>query len=262
MTMYGARRAACLLLLTACQKPVAASAPDAQLVSVPPLPAAPVEADAAPPASLASSVDAGAACGPTQLQTDACISTHSDLTLDGARIRAWLVEHGAKPPERVPDICRESALGGEPVLVCIDRRSAVADPAMGIVGPVFFLFDLEVLAAGKQLVTVLKEPLAIGSSGAIYDDPKEMYFSAAFTVTADAIDIDAQDCATSLSALPALFTERKKMLASLPQLDAALRAQLVRATGMEEKLSAKRIGAICHAAGHYTVGPGGLLRSH
>ena len=209
-------------------------------------------------------VDAGATCRPTQVQTDACVSTHADFSLDDAAIRGWITAHGGKAAEIVPDACREASLVGvaEPVLVCLAHRGSVVDNALGSAGPILFNYDVEVLAIRqKHVTTILKQPFALGDNGATYSAPSTMYFSAEVSVTADAVDIVATpaDCTKSLAALPAFFAKRKAALAANAQLPPETLAQLVRATGHEEKQTSARMSAICHAAGHYTPGPGGKL---
>ncbi len=269
------------MLLAACRKtpPVAAvdaaaAAVDAAAAPTPAATARLLDASTGPAnASTASTaaVDAGASsCRPTQVQTDACISTHADLGLDDAAVRAWITSHGAAPPTSMPEACRETSLTGagtgpgaaDPVLVCLGRRGDVVDHAMGIDGPVLFLYDLEVLAVRKKkLATILKEPFAIGDNGAVWNDPGTMYFSADVTTAANALELVATpaDCTKTLAALPSFFEKRKATLQANTQLDPSARAQLIRATGAEEKQSAARITAICHAAGHYAPGADGKM---
>ena len=224
--------------------------------------AAPAEAsapvvDASVRLDAAVEAEAGApACGPTILQHDACVTPHSELTMDNDAIAAWLSARGAKPPDYTFEHCREAKLGAdaEEALVCIDLTPRAIDGEMGIAGPVEHRYDLEVVAVrAKKRVELLRVPFAFGMSSTSFSDYGDMLFSATYrTDDANAVVellAPKRECDATLAELgPYWGNEIQEMKKNI---DAPLAQQLARAERLEIVSDGERVKATCAAAGRY-----------
>jgi hypothetical protein len=211
-------------------------------------------------------LDAGVAkapCGPSVLQPNACISSHADLTLDRAAIRAWFRASDVVTNGHAWEWCRDVSFGpaAEHVLLCIrmDERGM-----SGFDGPWEHLYDLEILAArNKRRVELLRVPFGFSMTASTYNDYAAMLFSARYSLDEDAgtldVDVAHDECVEAHAGIRRYWDERSAAIRSNASVAPPDKLAFIRLYDLERPAASERIAAVCRAAGHYVRSGDGHL---
>ena len=126
----------------------------------------------------------------------------------------------------------------------------------GLDGPVEHLYDLEVLAArNKRRVELLRVPFGFSMSSSSYDDYADMFFSARYSLDADAgtldIEVSREECNAAQAGIKTYWDQQAAEIRGNPSFGPPERARLARFYDAERPAASERIAAVCRAAGHY-----------